>query len=77
MASAKARVLLVGSGGVGSIAALNLENGGQAEVSSVLRANYEVVKSNGFTFKSCEHGEIRHWRPTEGQCYCPNYDSCV
>ncbi|OJJ70031.1 hypothetical protein ASPBRDRAFT_678566 [Aspergillus brasiliensis CBS 101740] len=65
MAFRKSRVLLLGSGGVGTIAALNLEIGGLAEVTSVLRSNYAVVSLRGFTIKSCEHGEIQNWRPTE------------
>lgn len=66
MASPKAKVLVVGSGGIGTIAALNLELGGQVEVSSVLRSNYEIVNTNGFAIRSCEHGEIQNWRPSKG-----------
>ncbi|KAK7229586.1 hypothetical protein V2G26_001756 [Clonostachys chloroleuca] len=65
MASPKAKVLVVGSGGIGTIAALNLELGGQVEVPSVLRSNYEIVNTNGFTIRSCEHGEIQNWRPSK------------
>ncbi|KAK0379952.1 hypothetical protein CLIM01_02666 [Colletotrichum limetticola] len=65
MTSDKARVLLVGCGGIGTIAALNLEAGGLARVSAVLRSNFDVVKRNGFTMKSCEHGDKEGWRPTE------------
>ncbi|KAK1730489.1 hypothetical protein CaCOL14_001035 [Colletotrichum acutatum] len=65
MTSDKARVLLVGCGGIGTIAALNLEAGGQAQVSAVLRSNFDVVKRNGFTIESCEHGDKEGWRPTE------------
>lgn len=67
MTSDRARVLLVGCGGIGTIAALNLEAGGLAQVTAVLRSNFDVVKSNGFTIKSCEHGDKEGWRPTEGQ----------
>lgn len=67
MASPKSRVLLLGSGGVGTIAALNLEIGGLAQVTSVLRSNYAAVSLLGFTIKSCEHGEIQNWRPSESQ----------
>ncbi|KAH6950275.1 6-phosphogluconate dehydrogenase [Fusarium avenaceum] len=65
MASPKDRVLLIGSGGIGTIAALNLETGGLAEVMSVLRSNFQVVRSKGFTIRSCQHGDIHSWRPTE------------
>lgn len=63
----KARVLLVGCGGVGTMAALNLECGSLAEVSCVLRSNYDLVKEKGLTIRSCEHGELGEWRPTESQ----------
>ncbi|KAJ5114777.1 2-dehydropantoate 2-reductase [Penicillium alfredii] len=63
--SGKSRVLLVGCGGVGTVAALNLERGGRAEVSGVLRSNYNLVKETGYTIHSCDHGELKGWRPTE------------
>jgi ketopantoate reductase len=65
--SSKARVLLVGSGGIGTIAALNLEHGKLAEVSCVLRSNYATVVKRGFQINSCEHGKIQNWRPTESK----------
>lgn len=61
----KARVLLIGSGGIGTLTALNLERGGLALVSAVLRSNYAVVKERGFTIDSCDHGQIEGWRPSE------------
>lgn len=61
------RVLLVGSGGIGTIAALNLEKGGSAQVSSVLRSNYATVVEQGFEIISCEHGHLQNWRPTESE----------
>ncbi|KAL1639892.1 hypothetical protein SLS58_007479 [Diplodia intermedia] len=62
---AKANVLLVGSGGVGTIGALNLEVGGLASVTAVLRSNHDVAVKNGFHIKSCDHGEITGWRPSK------------
>ncbi|KAH7041982.1 2-dehydropantoate 2-reductase family protein [Macrophomina phaseolina] len=61
----KANVLLVGSGGVGTIGALNLEVGGLASVTAVLRSNYDAVSKNGFHIKSCDHGVLTNWRPTK------------
>lgn len=54
----KDEILLVGSGGVGTIAALNLEKGGLARVTAVLRSNYDKIINDGFHIKSCDHGEI-------------------
>ncbi|KAL2849450.1 ketopantoate reductase PanE/ApbA C terminal-domain-containing protein [Aspergillus pseudoustus] len=61
----KASVLLIGAGGVGTIAALNLTLGGQATVTAVLRSNYSKVATDGFHIKSVDHGEIKGWRPHE------------
>lgn len=63
----KARILLVGCGGIGCIAALNLEFGGRAEVTAVLRSSYQIVKERGFTINSVDHGQIRGFRPTESK----------
>ncbi|KAJ5627928.1 hypothetical protein N7490_010156 [Penicillium lividum] len=61
----KSRILLVGCGGVGTIAALNLQSGNKAEVSCVLRSNFEIVNKQGFTIESCEHGNLTGWRPSQ------------
>ena len=63
--SNKAKILLVGTGGVGSIVALNLEYGGLAEVTAVMRSNFAAVKANGFSIKSCDHGKVEGWRPSK------------
>lgn len=61
----KANVLLVGSGGVGTMGAYALETGGQAEVTAILRSNYEAVQRQGFSIDSIEHGNgIEGWKPT-------------
>ncbi|KAI0487800.1 putative 2-dehydropantoate 2-reductase [Xylaria cf. heliscus] len=65
MSKAKARVLVVGTGGVGTMAAYALEVGGKAEVTAVMRSNYAAVKENGIDIDSIEHGhDIKGWRPT-------------
>ena len=60
----KANVLLVGSGGVGTMGAYALEKGGKASVTAVLRSNYEVVKKSGFQITSLDHGDVANWKPT-------------
>lgn len=65
--SLKANVLLVGSGGVGTMAAYNMEAGGLASVTSVLRSNYAAVEKNGFTINSVDFGEVQGWRPTNSK----------
>ncbi|GJC85875.1 uncharacterized protein ColLi_08713 [Colletotrichum liriopes] len=63
----KPQVLLVGGGGIGTMAALNIERGGLAEVTAVLRSNFEIVSRKGFSIKSCDHGNLENWRPTQSQ----------
>ncbi|RYC59103.1 hypothetical protein CHU98_g7095 [Xylaria longipes] len=65
MAQAKERVLIIGTGGVGTMAAYALETGGKAEVTAVMRSNYAAVEKNGIDIDSIEHGHgIKGWRPT-------------
>lgn len=64
MADNKKTVLIVGGGAVGAIAAVNLEVGGLATVTVVLRSNYNVVKEKGYTINSCDHGNLDGWRPS-------------
>lgn len=65
MSAPKKNVLLIGGGAVGTIAAVNLEHGGLAEVTAVLRSNYGVVAEKGFTIDSIDHGKLKAWRPTK------------
>lgn len=63
----KANVLLVGSGGVGTMAAYALENGGKASVTAVLRSNYKAVNEDGFHINSIQHGTVKHWKPSASE----------
>lgn len=54
MTSHMARMLLVGCDGTGTLAALNLERGGLAQVTAVLGSNYDVVRNKGFLIRSRE-----------------------
>lgn len=68
MAESKARVLIVGMGGVGAMAAYALETGGKAEVTAIMRSNYDSVQKNGFDIDSVQYGhDIRGWRPTNSK----------
>ncbi|KAJ9314816.1 hypothetical protein DTO271D3_4816 [Paecilomyces variotii] len=68
----KARCLLVGGGGVGTMAAYNLEAGGKATVTAVLRSNFTAVERDGFSIDSIDHGKIEGWRPTEIRTTIPD-----
>ncbi|KAJ2903517.1 6-phosphogluconate dehydrogenase C-terminal domain-like protein [Zalerion maritima] len=83
----KANVLLIGCGGIGTIGALNLEVGGKAAVTAVLRSNYEMAQEKGFHIRSCDHGLVEGFRPSsilksvpdvEKECLKPfNYIVCT
>lgn len=57
------KVLVVGSGGVGAIAALALSVNKKSEVTLVVRSDYDKVIANGFEFDSVTYGKIENWRP--------------
>lgn len=61
---AKSRVLVVGTGGIGTMSAYALENGGLAEVTAVMRSNYDAAVKNGIDIDSVQYGQIKAWRPT-------------
>jgi ketopantoate reductase len=63
----KARVLLVGSGGVGTMGAYAMERGGKANVTAVLRSNFTAVQESGYTITSVDHGEVKNWTPSESE----------
>ncbi|KAH9869681.1 hypothetical protein IAQ61_006893 [Plenodomus lingam] len=72
MTDTKKTVLIIGGGAVGTIAAVNLEVGGLAAVTVVLRSNYAVVNERGYTIESCDHGNLNGWRPSVVRNTIPN-----
>lgn len=65
----KRQVLVVGAGGVGTMACVALERSGMASVTAVLRSNYEKVARDGFEIESIDHGRLTAWRPSTGVCH--------
>lgn len=65
--SQKARVLLVGSGGVGTMATYAIEKGGKASVAAVLRSNYARVNEKGFDLDTWYDGKVTGWKPTQSE----------
>ncbi|KAJ5589211.1 hypothetical protein N7537_011889 [Penicillium hordei] len=63
MSEQKARVLIVGTGSFGTMSGYALEQGGKAEVTAVMRSNYEAVKANGVNIDSVQHGNGIRFRP--------------
>ncbi|GAM34785.1 hypothetical protein TCE0_015r02589 [Talaromyces pinophilus] len=68
----KKRILLIGSGGVGTMAAFSLEASGLASVTAVLRSNYEAVSKKGFNIESVDYGTHVGWKPSEVINSVPN-----
>ncbi|KAL4779249.1 ketopantoate reductase PanE/ApbA C terminal-domain-containing protein [Aspergillus varians] len=64
MTTTKARVLLVGTGGIGTVSAYSLEKGGAAEVTAVMRSNYEAAMKDGIDIDSVQYGQVKAWKPT-------------
>lgn len=62
-------ILLVGGGGIGTIATLNLQFGGLAAVTCVLRSNFDIVERDGFRIESTDHGMVYPFRPHKGMSY--------
>lgn len=61
---AQLNVLIIGSGGVGAIAALALTTNGKSETTLVVRSAYDKVLKDGFTIRSATYGNINNWHPT-------------
>lgn len=57
-------VLVLGSGGVGAVTALALQSSGEAEVTLIVRSDYETVMTRGYEFKSVDYGTVEGWRPS-------------
>lgn len=64
MSQRKQNILLVGSGGVGTVASVALEHSQKARVTSVLRSDYAKVVAAGFEINSIDHGKLTGWRPS-------------
>lgn len=65
---AKSRVLVVGTGGIGTMSAYALETGGLAEVTAVMRSNYNAAVKDGIDLDSVQWGQVKGWRPTSSEC---------
>ncbi|KAG7838111.1 hypothetical protein KL919_004114 [Ogataea angusta] len=60
----KTKVLLVGSGALGIVAAYTLEYNGFAEVTVVVKSGYKKASTEGYKIDSVQFGKIDHWKPT-------------
>lgn len=60
----EANVLLIGSGGVGTIVAYGIDYVGKSRLDIVVRRDYDQVSKNGYDIDSCDYGQISNWKPT-------------
>jgi ketopantoate reductase len=60
-------ICLVGSGGVGTIAAVVLEKSGRARVTAVLRSKFDIVNEHGWDIESVDHGRLKNWKPSRSE----------
>ncbi|ESX02942.1 hypothetical protein KL918_002283 [Ogataea parapolymorpha] len=59
----KPNVLLIGTGGVGTIVAYGIDYAGKSNLSVVVRRDYPKVKDEGWEINSCNYGTIKGWKP--------------
>lgn len=59
----KPRVLVVGSGGVGTIVALGIHSNGLSDVSLIVRSQHEEISTKGFQIQSKWLGDFDGWKP--------------
>lgn len=57
------KILLLGSGGVGTIAAYALDLHEDTKVTTVIRSDYDTVTKNGFKINSVDYGVIESYKP--------------
>ncbi|CUM67365.1 uncharacterized protein PRCAT00005058001 [Priceomyces carsonii] len=63
MSEEKPNVLLIGTGGVGTIVAYGIYYVGKANIDVVVRRDYMKVKEAGWEIHSVDYGEIKNWMP--------------
>ncbi|KAG7661035.1 uncharacterized protein J8A68_005407 [[Candida] subhashii] len=59
----KPKVLIIGSGGVGTISALSLTTNDKSEVTLVVRSDYDLISNKGYSITSCTYGKLENWKP--------------
>lgn len=59
----KPNILLIGTGGVGTIVAYGINYVGKATLSVVVRRDYETVIKDGYNIDSVDYGSIKGWKP--------------
>ncbi|SCU82616.1 LAMI_0C00144g1_1 [Lachancea mirantina] len=58
-------VLIIGTGGVGSIVAYGIDYLNKSNLAIVVRRDYEKVKSQGYDVESVDYGTVKGWKPSK------------
>lgn len=64
MSPEKPKVLIIGLGGVGVLAAFALEYSKRAEVTALIRSDYDRVIEKGYDINSVDYGNIKGFTPS-------------
>ncbi|KAI5953714.1 hypothetical protein KGF54_003086 [Candida jiufengensis] len=59
----KPKVLIIGSGGVGTISALSLTHNNKSEVTLIVRSDYDLINTQGYSIDSCTYGKLTNFKP--------------
>lgn len=63
MTDQKTKVLIVGLGGVGILAAYALSLKPEVELSTIIRSDYNVATTRGFNIESVDYGTVNSFKP--------------
>ncbi|GMG25531.1 unnamed protein product [Ambrosiozyma monospora] len=63
MTASENNVLIIGTGGVGTIVAYGIHFTGKSNLSVVVRRDYQRVSKEGYKINSVDYGEIKGWKP--------------
>jgi ketopantoate reductase len=75
MVPGELNICLVGSGGVGTVAAVVLEKSCRAKLTAVLRSKYDIINEKGWDIESIDHRILWRWRPSRGENTCSFFES--
>lgn len=59
----KFNVLLIGTGGVGTVVACGIDFAGKSNLSIVVRRDYSKVIETGYNIESIDYGSVKGWKP--------------
>ncbi|AQZ17961.1 hypothetical protein BZL39_M05200 [Zygosaccharomyces parabailii] len=61
--STEKNVIVVGTGGIGTVVAYGIDFAQKSNLSIVVRRDYQKVKDVGYDIDSCDYGSVKGWKP--------------